>query len=61
MRMKTTINTDQLEMDFYFWLGGDGEAEPVSEEEFLDRQLTLRKNLDDFLNVRILDEDADPE
>lgn len=44
---------EQLEMDFFFWLGGDGEASPVSEEEFLNQQNRIRLDRDNFLNVRL--------
>lgn len=43
--------------DYYFWLGDDGESRPVTKEEFEEEQRKLRQNLDDFLNVRIRNED----
>lgn len=44
---------EQLEMDFYFWLG-DGQLKSlVDEEEMSARQGEYRQALDDWLNVRI--------
>lgn len=39
MTNKTTKNTEQSEqLDFYFWLGEDGELVNVDEEEFQQKQ-----------------------
>ena len=39
------------DMNFYFWLGAEGEAISVLEEEFQQKQEEARKNLDEWLNV----------
>ena len=44
---------DDGQMDFYFWLGIDGEIEPVADEETFNQKIEHeRQNLDDWLNVR---------
>ena len=50
----TNFNEDgQGQFNLFFWLGQEGEAEPVSEAEFLSRQNKIRVERENFLNVRI--------
>lgn len=53
LKNTTMIDGKQLDFDFYFWLGEDGETAPVSEEDFRSRQDKIRLDRDNFLNVRI--------
>lgn len=54
MTTKTSDITDQLEMNFHFWLGDNADTlEYVSEKEFLQRQETVRKDNEDYLNVAL--------
>lgn len=39
--------------NYYFWLGADGEIAEVTPEEFEDNQEDCRKDLDDWINVRV--------
>ena len=43
--------------DFYFWLGADGEAYELSEEEFNFQVEKARKRKQDYLNVAIENEE----
>lgn len=44
---------DQENSDFFFWLGQDGEAFELSEEEFNFQVEKARKRKEDWLNVNI--------
>ena len=39
--------------DFYFWLGADGEAYELTEEEFNYQVEKARKRKQDYLNVEV--------
>lgn len=39
--------------DYYFWLGQDGELQPVTKEEFDKKQEEIRKEREDWLNVNV--------
>lgn len=59
MNTMTKEDYEQLEFNYFYWLGDDGETEPVSEQEFLQRQNKLRLDRDNFLNVRVQDDDVE--
>ena len=43
--------------DYFFWLGADGEVEPVTESEFNEKQDEVREQKRKWLNVEIEDND----
>lgn len=46
------MNNEQSEMQFYFWLGEDGELESlVDEKELNGRVANVRQNKEDWLNA----------
>lgn len=53
--MKNSMMTDKENTDFFFWLGQDGEAFELSEEEFNYQVEKARKKKEDWLNVTVED------
>ena len=54
--MNTTMS-EKENADFFFWLGQDGEAFELSEEEFNYQVEKARKKKEDWLNVTVEDND----
>lgn len=49
----TTTNKDEEANDFYFWLGSDDEAEPVSKRQFEWMIARYEQLLKEFTNAKI--------
>ena len=43
---------DNEDFNFFFWLGADGEAESVTEQQFEEKQCKCRKAKEDWINAR---------
>lgn len=42
---------------YYFWLGENGEIDEVSLEEFIEKQHAIKKERNDWINLRTSDDE----